>query len=106
LTSLHPEQFSIKDSIWFLGMLIVGGLGSTIGVVFGTIFIRLLDVLVEFISPFLGVVLLGLSTQAQSSLSLISFGLVVIIFLVIEPRGLAHRWEIFKAYYRLWPYSY
>jgi branched-chain amino acid transport system permease protein len=28
------------------------------------------------------------------------------LFLIFEPRGLAHRWETFKATYRLWPFSY
>ena len=34
------------------------------------------------------------------------FGLVIILFLILEPRGLAHRWTLFKAAYRLWPFSY
>jgi branched-chain amino acid transport system permease protein len=34
------------------------------------------------------------------------FGIVLIIFLIYEPRGLAHRWEIFKASYRLYPFSH
>jgi branched-chain amino acid transport system permease protein len=31
---------------------------------------------------------------------------VIILFLVFEPRGLAHRWNLFKSSYRLWPFSY
>jgi branched-chain amino acid transport system permease protein len=38
-------------------------------------------------------------------LALISHGLIIIIFLIFEPRGLHHRWEMIKAYFRLWPYS-
>jgi branched-chain amino acid transport system permease protein len=34
------------------------------------------------------------------------FGLIIVLFLVLEPRGLAHRWNLFKASYRLWPFSY
>jgi branched-chain amino acid transport system permease protein len=34
------------------------------------------------------------------------FGLVIVLFLIVEPRGLAHRWNLFKAAYRLWPFSY
>jgi len=36
----------------------------------------------------------------------IVFGLAVVLFLVFEPRGLAHRWGMVKSYYRLWPFSY
>jgi branched-chain amino acid transport system permease protein len=31
---------------------------------------------------------------------------VIVLFLILEPRGLAHRWMLFKAAYRLWPFSY
>jgi branched-chain amino acid transport system permease protein len=34
------------------------------------------------------------------------FGIVLILFLIYEPRGLAHRWEIFKASYRLYPFAH
>jgi branched-chain amino acid transport system permease protein len=37
---------------------------------------------------------------------LVTIGVVAILFLILEPRGLAHRWRIIKAYYRLWPYGY
>jgi branched-chain amino acid transport system permease protein len=34
------------------------------------------------------------------------FGLIIMLFLIFEPRGLAHRWQLFKASYRLHPFSY
>jgi branched-chain amino acid transport system permease protein len=37
---------------------------------------------------------------------LVIIGGVAILFLIFEPRGLAHRWNLFKAYYRLWPFGY
>ena len=104
---IHPDHFALRDSIWFLGMLIVGGLGSTLGAVFGTIFLKMLDVAVDnIITPVMVYLFPAISIQANSALSLLFFGLIIVFFLVKEPRGLAHRWEIFKAYYRLWPYSY
>jgi branched-chain amino acid transport system permease protein len=30
----------------------------------------------------------------------------IIVFLIFEPRGLHHRWEMIKAYFRLWPFSH
>jgi branched-chain amino acid transport system permease protein len=97
------DQFPFMNSVWYLGMLIVGGMGSTIGVIFGAVSLKLLDELVTIVGPMLAVVV---SPQAASSLGLILRGLVIIIFLIFEPRGLAHRWEMVKAYYRLWPYSH
>ena len=44
--------------------------------------------------------------QFHVAMSLIVFGVVIMAFLIFEPRGLSYRWERFKAYYRLRPYSY
>jgi len=97
------DQFPFMNSVWYLGMLIVGGMGSTTGVLFGVVSLKLLDELVTIVGPMLAV---AVSPQAASSLGLILRGLVIVVFLIFEPRGLAHRWEMVKAYYRLWPYSH
>jgi len=98
-----PTQFPFMDSVWYLGMLIVGGMGSTAGAIFGAVALKLLDELVTIVGPILSA---AVAPQAAASLGLIMRGLVIIIFLIFEPRGLAHRWEMFKAYYRLWPFSH
>ena len=35
-----------------------------------------------------------------------SFGIVIILFLVLEPQGLAKLWRNVKDYFRVWPFSY
>jgi branched-chain amino acid transport system permease protein len=97
------DQFPFMNSVWYLGMLIVGGMGSTTGVIFGVVALKMLDELVTIVGPMLAV---AVAPQAAASLGLILRGLVIIIFLIFEPRGLAHRWEMVKAYYRLWPFSH
>jgi len=106
LTYLNPDQFTLKDSVWWLGMLIIGGMGSTLGAVMGTVFFKLLDVLTYYISPALSAAFPQLPTNIYFAVSLVVFSLAIILFLIFEPRGLSHRWGIFKASYRLWPYSY
>jgi len=98
-----PTQFPFMDSVWYLGMLIVGGMGSTAGAIFGAVSLKLLDELVTIVGPILSA---AVAPQAAASLALIMRGLVIIIFLIFEPRGLAHRWQMVKAYYRLWPFSH
>lgn len=100
------DHFTLLDSIWFLGMIVVGGLGSVSGAVMGTVFIRVLDILVKEIGPWLGEVFPSIAGAATASLGPTVFGLVMMLFLVLEPRGLAHRWERVKAFYRLWPFPY
>jgi branched-chain amino acid transport system permease protein len=97
------DQFPFMDSVWYLGMLIVGGMGSTTGAIFGAVALRLLDELVTMAGPILSA---AVAPQAAASLALISHGLIIIIFLIFEPRGLAHRWEMIKAYFSLWPFSH
>jgi len=97
------DQFPFMDSVWYLGMLIVGGMGSTTGAIFGAVSLKLLDELVTMAGPVLSA---AVAPQAAASLALISHGLIIIIFLIFEPRGLHHRWEMVKAYFSLWPFSH
>jgi branched-chain amino acid transport system permease protein len=95
------------DSIWMLGIIIIGGMGSILGGVLGTVFIKVLDELVSALTPFLGRVLPSeLASRIGASTGLVVFGMVVVLFLILEPRGLAHRWEILKGRFRHWPFTY
>jgi branched-chain amino acid transport system permease protein len=107
ITFVSTEQFSITESILYVGMIIIGGAGTTLGPIFGAIIIRLLQQGVTYISPILEQTFSGnLPSGFTSGLGPFLFGLVIVLFLVLEPRGLAHRWNLFKASYRLWPFSY
>ena len=106
LTFIGFEQFTLHDSVWMLGMVIIGGIGSPLGAVLGTGFVRLLDVLSDFIAPILSATFPFLPLNIIMPVRMIAFAVVIIVFLICEPRGLSHRWRIFKASYRLWPYAY
>lgn len=104
---LTAEQFSLSESVLYIAILIIGGLGTTIGPIFGVIFIRLLQqVLTVEVGPFLETHFASLPSGFATGLTPMMFGAVIILFLILEPRGLAHRWNLFKASYRLWPFSY
>jgi branched-chain amino acid transport system permease protein len=90
----------------FIGMIIIGGLGTTIGPILGVIFIRLLDEGVTQLSPALQHAFPNMLAGFTSGIAPLLFGLVIILFLIFEPRGLSHRWQLFKASYRFWPFSY
>lgn len=97
------EQFPFMDSVWYLGMLIVGGMGSTFGAILGVVALKVMDELVTVAGPILAA---AVAPQAAASLALISHGLIIMIFLIFEPRGLHHRWEMINTYFRLWPFSH
>jgi branched-chain amino acid transport system permease protein len=97
------DQFPFMDSVWYLGMLIVGGMGSVAGAILGAVSLKLLDELVTVIGPVLSA---AVAAQAAAALALIARGLAIMLFLIFEPRGLAHRWGMVKAYFRMWPFSH
>jgi len=104
---LNAEQFSFTESILYVGMIIIGGLGTTIGPIFGVVFIRILQQLLTIeLVPLLEESLTALPAGFATGVTPMLFGLVIVLFLILEPRGLAHRWALFKAAYRLWPFSY
>ncbi len=105
--SFNTDSFSFTESILYVGMIIIGGLGTSIGPIFGVVFIRILQQLLTMeLVPFLESSITILPAGYASGLTPMLFGLVIVLFLILEPRGLAHRWALFKSAYRLWPFSY
>jgi branched-chain amino acid transport system permease protein len=99
------EQFTIHLSIKYLAIVIIGGLGSVLGGIFGSIFYVSLEQLLEVMSKELSTSFPLLITYFVS-IKEIMFGLIIILFLIFEPDGLAARWRTVKAYWKLWPFSY
>jgi branched-chain amino acid transport system permease protein len=103
---ITPEQFPLMDAIWFLGMIIVGGMGSIVGTIFGVILLKGLSEMVILLGPMLGTIAPSLGGRTTAAMAQIFFGVVIIVFLIFEPRGLAHRWELWKTSFRKWPFIY
>lgn len=104
---LTPEHFMFFDGIWMLGMVVVGGMGYTMGPIFGATTLQLLKFLaVPWVASLADTYLPFAVGRTGSAFSWIFFALVVMLMLIYEPRGIAHRWELFKASYRLHPFSY
>ena len=105
--NVNPLHFHLDASIWYLGCLIVGGMGTTVGAVLGVLFLRVMKEIVVFVSPILaGMVSPIDAPKIGPGLGVISWSLVVILFLIFEPRGLAHTWDVLKSRFRHWPFKY
>jgi len=99
------ERFTVDVSVTYLAMIIIGGLGSVTGSYLGATFMTLLPV-----------VLTNVGRAVKTSFPVIDsiipfiqqgmFGLVIILFLILEPEGLNKIWKNIKDYFRLWPFSY
>lgn len=99
------ERFTIDVSIQFLAMIIVGGLGSVAGAVYGAAFIMLLPPLLAELADGVRAWAPFVSDQLPA-VQAAAFGLVIMLFLLFEPRGLDRIWHRVKDYIRFWPFRY
>jgi len=103
------ERYDFDTSFLLIAMIIVGGLGSISGAVYGAAFMTWVPAYITRI---------GQGIQARSSggtpliieklpaIQLGLFGVVIVVFLLFEPRGLARLWQRAKDYFRIWPFRY
>jgi len=96
------EAFGITKSFLILFMIIIGGLGSIFGSFAGAAFLVLLPVLLKVV----GADWLGVPTDIVAHFQLVIVGALIILFLVLEPHGLAQLWRVAKEKLRLWPFPH
>lgn len=103
---LNSETFNLIDSVIFMGMLVIGGLGVNLGPIFGAIVVEVLIEMATLFGPFFIALFPSTAAGAVQALRPLFFGTTLMLFLIFEPRGLAHRWQLFKAAWRLRPFSH
>jgi len=98
LKSMEPVAFDIKLSFRILFMVILGGLGTIKGAFIGAAFILLFPVVLNTVGNevFHGMV----DATIISSIELVVFGVLIILFMIYEPLGMAKMWEGIKARFR------
>jgi branched-chain amino acid transport system permease protein len=105
LKVVTPDHFPFILSIQYLAMIIVGGLGSVLGSIFGAVFITLTPELLNYLSEIVKMVAPG-HEEIFVPMKEVIFGVLIVLFLIFEPRGLAEIWNRIKNFFRLWPFSY
>jgi branched-chain amino acid transport system permease protein len=103
LGSWEPLAFNLTVSLNLLFMIIIGGMGSILGAYYGAAFIVALPILLNQFPQWLGI---PISTATASHLEFMIFGALIVLFLIVEPRGLARLWSIGKEKLRLWPFPH
>ena len=107
MISITPEPFQLWLSIEFIAMIIIGGLGNIPGSVLGTVFIVALNEVLSQITEYLmNVVAAAGAAITIAPLREFVFGLVIVLFVIFEPKGIAEVWRIIRSSFRLWPFSY
>src|SRR3989442_926349 len=108
LAIANYEQFQIGVLIDYLAMIIIGGLGSVLGSIFGAAFVTLLPIIIRYAMEAFGTVFFSEATVHNliPALRLTLFGALIIVFLVLEPEGLNRLWRNIRSYFRVWPFAY
>lgn len=99
-----PEHFPLTLSIEYLAMVIVGGLGSVLGSIYGAVFMVLVPEILKFgTDPIKNI---PAFQHIFAPLREVVFGALIVFFLIFEPRGLAEIWRRIKNFFILWPFAY
>ena len=107
LGSWEPAAFSVDRSFSLLFMVIIGGMGSVMGSMFGAAFIVILPIFLNQFLPALGAwVGVDISTATVAHAEAMIFGSLIVWFLIVEPHGLAKLWSVAKQKLRLWPFPH
>ena len=114
LAAVSPEHFQFGWSLWLVGVILIGGVGSLHGTIYGAMFMTLIPEGLKFLifvltqNPFVVDLMPFLPHLLEKFLFVkeAAFGLAIVLFLIFEPNGLSYRWWQIKNYFNLWPFSY
>ena len=101
--AITPEYFVLTLSVFYLAAVIVGGLGTVLGSILGALFMTFVPELLRLVAHassqwFPGVAGLLLP------MGQVVFGVLIIVFLIFEPHGLAAIWSRIRRFFHLWPF--
>ena len=102
-----PGSFNLLLSVQFIAMVLIGGVSTISGSIMGALFITLLPRVTRELPALVPVV----SAQSTGAINVfqieaILYGLLIIGFLIVEPRGLFGIWIRVRNYWKAWPFSY
>lgn len=104
-----PERWNLLLSIDFLAVVLVGGIATISGPIAGAMFVVLLPRIIEWVArvlPFISTTVGNNQFLNVFQLQRILFGALIVLFLVLEPRGLYGIWIRVRNYFKAWPFSY
>jgi branched-chain amino acid transport system permease protein len=108
IRQIEPLFFNLNLSVLFLAMILVGGVATISGAIVGAVFIQMLPRFVQWLSGYVP----GLSRSAQGGVISVDqaegmlFGVLIVVFLILEPRGIYGMYLRVRNYFKAWPFSY
>jgi branched-chain amino acid transport system permease protein len=104
-----PERWNLLLSIDFLAVVLIGGVATVTGPIAGAAFVVLMPRFIETFAgslPFIAGTVGAPGILNVFQLQRMLFGVMIVVFLVLEPRGLFGIWIRVRNYFRAWPFSY
>ncbi|MBX3644629.1 MAG: branched-chain amino acid ABC transporter permease [Rubrivivax sp.] len=102
---INVDTFSVLVSIEALAMVIVGGIGRVHGAILGTALIVLLPETLNLGFGLAGERVQTLMADRIYEVKGLMYGIVILLFLRLEPEGLAGIWRKSKRFWVQWPLS-
>ena len=97
---IGPDNFTLMNSIEYIVMVVVGGMGSIAGSIMGAVFISLLPEIIRNLKDFLPAFM-----QQEQELYLAFYAIIMLGFMIFEPTGLYGRWLRIKYYMKAFPFN-
>ena len=102
-----PASFNLLLSVQFIAMVLIGGAGTVGGVIAGALFISLLPTITRELPAYVPLISSQVTqTPNVFQVEQILYGLLIVVFLLFEPRGLFGIWVRVRTYWKSWPFSY
>lgn len=105
---MTPSNWDLFLSIQFLAVILIGGIATISGSIMGAAFVVLMPRLVSELAgsvPFISTAP-GSGFLTVFHVQTMLFGALIVLFLVLEPRGLYGLWVRVRNYWKAWPFSY
>ena len=103
---IHPEHFTLLSSVEYLAMIIIGGLGSILGSIFGAVFIVAVPEGIKLLAQGVESLIPAMQGRYDEEWNIAVFGLLIMLFLIFEPGGLNAIWQRIKVGFKNWPFTY
>jgi branched-chain amino acid transport system permease protein len=102
--AITPEYFVLTLSVFYLAAIIVGGLGTVLGSVLGALFMTFVPEVLRLVAHLSSQWFPGVAALLLP-MGQVVFGVLIIVFLIFEPHGLAAIWARVRRTFHLWPFK-
>jgi branched-chain amino acid transport system permease protein len=104
---IDPASFGLLVSVQFIAMILIGGASTISGSIMGAFFIALLPRLTRELPAYLPFISSSATeTPNVFQVEQLLYGVLIVVFLIFEPRGLFGLWIRIRNYWKAWPFSY